>query len=153
MKGWSVWMMLLLSGPALAAPDTVALTEFETCVAETFVSEQNNPFAKLGVPVICGERHIPIEQSCSLLKRLASPVDCLDADHAYWKGEFEAILTTEGVEEPAEPSLFRSGIERCAGTSEEGFALRGCEAEVYWRAVLIMWAIPVIEQVVAQGGD
>ncbi|MCG7624854.1 hypothetical protein [Epibacterium sp. Ofav1-8] len=153
MKGWSVWMMLLLSGPALAAPDAAALTEFETCVAETFVSEQNNPFAGLGVPVICGERHIPIEQSCSLLKRLASPVDCLDADHAYWKAEFEAILTTEGVEELAGPSLFRSGRKRCAELSEEGVALRSCETEVYWREVVVIWAMPVIERVVAQGGD
>ena len=142
-----VFVALVVAGPVLAEPSAEDWAGFEACVAESYAAQSDNPMAAMGVPILCGDRHIPIPQTCSMIARMTSPKACHEKDHAFWKAAFEAVLPEGGMEAIPPASMFASGMKRCAEQAEEGIARVACETELYWREVMLDRAGPVIRQV------
>lgn len=148
---WSICLAaLVLAGPVSAEPSAQQWERFETCVAESFASEGDNPMAGLGIPVICGSNHVPIPQTCSTIARITSPKSCQERDRDYWRSALEAVLPDGGWEAIPATSMFASGMNRCAQETEEDIARVACETEIYWREVMLNRAGPVIRRVQGQ---
>lgn len=145
MGGLSVFV--LTPAAALAEPSIADVERFRSCVGETFRENADNFTAALGIPVLCGAKHIPYEQSCAFLRKLMAPEECINADHAYWKAETDAQLLEEGFDEVPSGSMLASGLTRCAETGGADLRQRVCETEVYWRSAIIALASPMIEAI------
>lgn len=131
----------------MAGPSADEIAAFEACVSEAYAENIENFTASMGVPVICGARHIPKEQSCNFFGQLTDPVGCLEKDHAYWKTVLETNLEVYGVDKIVDNSLLDSGLKRCKADEEEGVARTGCELEVLWRDAVITRALPIMDAI------
>lgn len=115
------------------------VTAFEVCFLNLMIDNTDNPIAGLAGPVICGERHVPMRQSCSFVEYipLESRTDCKARDLAFWREQVavrEAVAQAEGRSGVGD--LHRSGLIRCDSLEAEGRDATDCRIEINWRTTM-----------------
>lgn len=137
----------------LAEPSLADVERFNSCVATEYRANADNFTAALGVPVICGAKHIPYQTSCAFLRKLMAPEECIEGDFTYWKAETDKQLLAEGYDVAPAGSMLAAGLQRCADNGGGALRQKVCETEVYWRSAVIAKASPVIEAIQSETTD
>ena len=115
------------------------ITAFETCFIQMMIDNPDNPMVGVSGPVICGERTIPMGQTCDPLDYLLFErrAVCKPADLEFWQAQV-AARETHALSDGREGIgvLHRQGLERCAADVPEGDDRRDCLIEIYWRTAM-----------------
>ena len=138
-----VWLGYGFSALAAAA-DTPAdikgdVTAFEVCFLQLMVDNIDNPLAAISGPIICGERHVPMRQTCDLIgyMTLDSRTTCKADDLAFWQAQVatrEALALADG--RGGVGFLYDQGLERCEEVTAEGTDPTDCLIEINWRTTM-----------------
>ncbi len=109
---------------------------FASCIVELLQQNEDNFMAPMVLPIICGERHVPVRQSCAWPEYL--PLDsravCMTQDHAFWRDQMsrlEADALADG--RGGSGGLYDAGLERCDFDHEDADDRMNCETELFWR--------------------
>lgn len=132
----------LWSGAALAQTPAELdgdVTGFEVCFLQLMVDNIDNPLAALGGPLICGERHVPMRQTCNLIgyMTLDSHTACKADDLAFWQAQVtarEALAIADG--RGGAGFLYDQGLKRCDEVAAEGNDPIDCLIEIHWRTTM-----------------
>ena len=111
------------------------ITAYTDCVIMLLTEHADNFMAPMIVPIICGERHIPIRQSCGFAGYLLPDERerCWTEDLALWQAEV-ATRDEAALSEVREVvgSLHSAGLERCLEEYGDGPDRVSCETKTYW---------------------
>lgn len=126
----------LAQGPVDLAGDIPA---FEVCFLQLLVDNIDNPLAAIGGPLICGERHVPMRQSCEFVRYLTldSRTACKADDLAFWQAQVaarEALAMADG--RSGAGFLYDQGMTRCEEVAAEGTDPVDCLIEIHWRTTM-----------------
>ena len=131
-------MLALLPGVAVAEPKG-DLAAFDACVLGILEANADNFMAPVMAPITCGDRHVPVRQSCTVVDYmlLERRPDCEARDLAFWQAEV-ARLEAEALADGrgGVSSLLAIGLERCAAETAEGPEREACLRETYWREAM-----------------
>lgn len=157
MRFFALAFITLSSASAVYAEETADLNGdvigFETCFIQMMIDNPDNPMLEFMGPVICGERHIPMQQSCNFLdymlfeKRDA----CKHDDLAIWQAQVnnrEAAAIADG--RLGLGAMHQSGLDRCNEESEGGIARLDCEIEINWRSTMEFMAADLVAELVGE---
>lgn len=141
-----ILMVLCALWPVAAVADLRGdLVAFDACVVEMVEEPADTFVADVIGPIICGELHVPMRQSCTVVEYmlLASRQDCEAADLAFWQAEvdrLEAEALADG--RGGVGTLLAIGLAQCEIETVEGPEREACLSGVYWReALAFQWAL------------
>lgn len=140
MKGsLTATLLLILNGPALAqgsAPLRGDVAAFEACFIQLMLDNPDNPVLSVMGPIVCGERHIPMGQTCEVLDYLLFErrTACKPDDLAFWQAQVDTRAAAAIADGRAGVGdLHSSGLERCTELEAAGDDPLDCQIEINWR--------------------
>ena len=132
----------LMATPAFAqeAPQGVTLLKgdviaFEACFLQMMIDNPGNPMLEIIGPAICGERNIPMGQTCDALGYMLfeSRAGCNADDLAYWQAQVEERANAAIADGRNGLGMMHdSGLERCDEVEAAGEDPIKCRIEINW---------------------
>ncbi len=112
------------------------ITAFEACFIQLMLDNPDNPMVGMTGPILCGERNIPMGQSCDTLDYLLFDRRkvCKTDDLAFWQRQVDtraAASVADGREGVG--GLHESGLAHCAEVEAAGSDPTDCLIEIHWR--------------------
>lgn len=149
---------LVVCATGVQAQDTDALqgdvNAFETCFIQLMIDNPDNPMLDVFGPIVCGERHVPMGQTCDAIGYVLFDrrAQCKADDLAFWQEQVStrsAAMVAKG--RIGTGSLYDSGLERCGEIEAEGDDPIDCLIEMNWREVMSFLAADLVADLT--GGD
>jgi len=115
------------------------VTAFETCFIQLLLDNPDNFMTEMIGPAICGERHIPMGQTCDALgymlfdRRSA----CKRDDLVFWQAQVD-LRTAAAIADGRSGvgAMYTDGLERCDEVAGAGNDPLSCLIELHWRTAL-----------------
>ena len=126
---------------------------FETCFIQLLIDNPVNPMLEVMGPIVCGERHIPMGQTCDALGYMLFDrrEACKQDDLAFWQAQVETRASV-AIEEgrTGVGTSYASGLERCTEEVADGPERLDCEIEVNWRTSMEFMAADLVAELVGE---
>jgi hypothetical protein len=122
-----------------ASPLKGDITAFQACFIQLMIENPDNPMLDMIGPIVCGERHIPMTQSCDalgymLLDRRAA---CKSEDLVFWQSQVaRRAEATIAKGRNGAGGLYEDGLTLCDDVAAEGNDPIDCLIEIHWRTAL-----------------
>lgn len=151
----TVWLgMWLAAGATAATPADLRgdVPGFEVCFLQLMVDNAGNPLAEVSGPFLCGERHIPLRQTCDLVGYLTldSRNACKADDLVFWQAQVAtraALAIADG--RSGVGVLHDEGLARCAQLAAGGTDPVDCLTEINWRTTMEFLAADLLADLIA----
>jgi hypothetical protein len=115
------------------------ITAFEACFIQLMIENPDNPMLDMIGPIVCGERHIPMTQSCDALGYMLFDrrAVCKSDDLVFWQSQVthraEAAIATG---RNGTGGLYDDGLTLCDDVAAAGDDPIDCLIEIHWRTAL-----------------
>ncbi|AKS46622.1 hypothetical protein SAMN05444287_1739 [Octadecabacter temperatus] len=127
------------------------VTGFEACFIQLMIDNPDNAMLEVMGPIVCGERHVPMGQSCDALgyvlfdRRDA----CKQDDLVFWQTQVETrAAAAVDAGRAGVGMLHLSGLERCQDEIDDGPERLECEIEINWRTSMEFIAADLVAELV-----
>ncbi|SMX32614.1 hypothetical protein [Octadecabacter ascidiaceicola] len=147
-------VMAMFGSPTLAEDATIPqedVTGFEACFIQLMIDNPDNAMLEVMGPIVCGERHVPMGQSCDALGYMLFDrrEACKQDDLVFWQAQVETRAAA-AVEEGRSGvgMLHLSGLQRCQEELDEGPERLDCKIEINWRTSMEFIAADLIAELV-----
>jgi hypothetical protein len=131
---------LATTGHAQAAsPLKGDITAFEACFIQLMIENPDNPMLDMIGPIVCGERFIPMTQSCDALGYMLFDrrAVCKSDDLVFWQSQVthraEAAIAKG---RNGTGGLYDDGLTLCDDVAAAGDDPIDCLIEIHWRTAL-----------------
>lgn len=129
------------------------VTAFEACFIQLLLDNPDNPMLDVMGPIVCGERHVPMGQTCDALGYMLFDrrEACKRDDLVFWQGQVET-RAADAIEDGRSGVgvLHLSGLERCNEEIAEGPERLDCEIEINWRTSMEFIAADLVAELVGK---
>ena len=136
-----------------AAPLQGDVTGFEACFIQLLLDNPSNPMLEMMGPIVCGERHIPMGQTCDALDYMLFErrSACKPDDLVFWQAQVEARAAA-AIEDgrAGVGALYVTGLEHCHEEIEDGLERLDCEIEINWRTSMEFMAADLVAELVGE---
>ncbi|HCP81513.1 MAG TPA: hypothetical protein DIT67_07920 [Octadecabacter sp.] len=126
---------------------------FETCFIQMMIDNPGNPMLEVMGPIVCGERHIPMGQTCDALGYMLFDrrEACKQDDLVFWQAQVETRASA-AVEKgrTGVGTLYQSGLERCVEEIADEAERLDCEIEISWRTSMEFMAADLVAELVGE---
>ena len=134
-----------------AAPLQGDVTAFETCFIQLLLDNQENPMLGVMGPILCGERNIPMGQTCDAMGYMLFDrrEACKQDDLVFWQAQVEIRAAAAIVDGRGGVGITHdSGIAGCDEVSADGGDPLDCLIEINWRTTMEFMAVDLVAELV-----
>ncbi len=125
------------------------VTGVETCFLQLMIDNPDNPTLDRVGPIICGERHIPLGQTCDAVGYLLFDTRsvCKVDDLAFWQDQVNTRQVAALSEGRAGASFaYDEGLVQCDALEVGGEDPLDCRIELNWRTTLEFVAADLVAE-------